>query len=167
MRRKICSILDASKPRGRVDSRPKAESPPLTIRGRSFCGLTEGLHAETAQSALRVILKRVIGGLTSVILILLKTFIFSWRITALPYCVSSCHGFFQGSLSFSSKVSLFPFLEASSWHCGSSCQDYSLVILQFASPPGGSFRICEAARGTRLRALYIALEQEPAGLDYA
>ena len=32
-----------------------------------------GLHAETAQSALTVILKLVIGGLTSVVLIVLST----------------------------------------------------------------------------------------------
>ena len=59
---------------------------------------------------------------------------------------------------------MFPFLEASSWNCGSSRQAYSLVILQFASPPGGSFRIYKAVRRTRLRVLYIALEKELAAL---
>ena len=38
-------------------------------RGKSFYRQTGGLHAETAQSALTVILKLVTGGLTSVILI--------------------------------------------------------------------------------------------------
>ena len=36
MRRKIRSILDASKPRGRVDSRPKAESPPTDNQGQEL-----------------------------------------------------------------------------------------------------------------------------------
>ena len=40
---------------------------------RAFIDGGRGLHAETAQSALRVVLKLVIGGLTSVILIVLST----------------------------------------------------------------------------------------------
>ena len=38
---------------------------------RAFIGWGKGQHAETAQSALMVILKLVIGGLTSMILIVL------------------------------------------------------------------------------------------------
>ena len=41
--------------------------------GRAFTGRGRGLRAETARSALTVILKLVIGGLTSVILIVLST----------------------------------------------------------------------------------------------
>ena len=40
---------------------------------RAFVGRGRGLRAETAQSALTVVLKSVIGGLTSVILIVLGT----------------------------------------------------------------------------------------------
>ena len=49
---------------------PKADSPP-PIRGKSFYRQREGLHAETAQSALTVIL--VISGLVGVIFIVLRT----------------------------------------------------------------------------------------------
>ena len=45
--------------------------PPLTMGGQEL--LQRGLHVETVQSALTVILKLVIGGLTSVILIVLGT----------------------------------------------------------------------------------------------
>ena len=77
MERKICFILDASNQggkEGRVDSCPKADStPPPETGHKSFYRQREGLHVETAQSALTVILKLVIGGLTSVILIALRT----------------------------------------------------------------------------------------------
>ena len=55
---------------GRADACPKPYSLPLTISGLElFIGGGWGLHGETAQSALTVIFKLVIGGLTSVILI--------------------------------------------------------------------------------------------------
>ena len=63
-----------------ADSRPKADNSPLIIRGQellkgSFRGaqVEEGLHAETAPLALTVILKLVISGLTSIILIVFST----------------------------------------------------------------------------------------------
>ena len=46
---------------------------PSTQWGRAFIGRRRGLLIETAQSALIVILKLAIGGLTSVILIVLST----------------------------------------------------------------------------------------------
>ena len=56
---------------------PKANSPfplpPNKQWTRAFIDRRRGLHAETAQSALTVILKLVIGGLSSVILIVLGT----------------------------------------------------------------------------------------------
>jgi len=48
-------------------------TPPTTIGGKSFYRQREGLHAKTAQSALTIILKLVIGGLTSIILNVLST----------------------------------------------------------------------------------------------
>ena len=52
----------------------RSTSPPLTISGaRAFIDRWRGLHAETAQSALTVIFKFVVDGLTSVILIVLGT----------------------------------------------------------------------------------------------
>jgi len=66
--RNIWFILDAGVcVGGRVDACPKADSPSLDNQW------TRGLHVETVQSALTVILKLVIGGLTSVILIVLGT----------------------------------------------------------------------------------------------
>ena len=62
--------------RGRADSCPKADSPHCQSGGKSFY---RWLHAETAQSALTVILKLVISGLTSVILIVLSTINLQFR----------------------------------------------------------------------------------------
>ena len=47
---------------GRVDSCPKADSPPhpTTSRARAFIDRRRGLRAETAQAALTVILKSVL-----------------------------------------------------------------------------------------------------------
>ena len=59
---------------GRVDSCLKADSCTAHNQGaRAFIDGGRGLHAETAQSALTVILKLVIGALTSVILVVLST----------------------------------------------------------------------------------------------
>ena len=49
---------------------PKAASPTDNQGTRAFTNKGRGLHAETAQSALTVILNLVIRGLTSVILII-------------------------------------------------------------------------------------------------
>ena len=75
--RKVCFILDVGKQvwdwewGGRLLS--KAWLTPTDNQGaRAFIGEGDGLHAETAQSALRVILKLFIG-LTRVILIILNT----------------------------------------------------------------------------------------------
>ena len=59
----------------RADSCPNADSLPRHWQsvGKSFNRWGEGLHAETAQSALTVILKLVIGGLSGVILLVLVT----------------------------------------------------------------------------------------------
>ena len=67
---------------------------------RAFIGWGRGLHAETAQSALKL----VIGGLTSIILIVLSTLKLQ----------------FQGEFISISEVS--------SWNCGHLYHDYSLVI---------------------------------------
>ena len=58
---------------GKVDSCPKVNSPPDYEWARAITGGGRGLHVEKAQSALRVILKLVIGGLTSIIFIVLST----------------------------------------------------------------------------------------------
>ena len=54
---------------GRADACPEADFSPLTIGDKCFIDTKSGLHVETAQSALIVILKLVISGLTSIILI--------------------------------------------------------------------------------------------------
>ena len=55
----------------RVDSSLKASSPTDNQWARAFIGIVRGLHAEIAQSVLIVVLRMVIGGLTSIILIVL------------------------------------------------------------------------------------------------
>ena len=77
MDRKACFISDPSNWVGRVDICPKANSPaPPHLdkqRVRAFIDRGRGLQAETAQSALIVSFRLVIGGLTSVILIVVGT----------------------------------------------------------------------------------------------
>ena len=60
--RKVCFILEASNGgRGRADSCPKAHWPPTDSQGaRAFTDGGRGLRAETAQSALTLILKLVL-----------------------------------------------------------------------------------------------------------
>ena len=87
---------------------PKVDSPhPLNSQeARALTCRERGLHAETAQSALTVILKLGIGGLTSVMLVV--------------------SGVVPGSVCSS-------FFEASSQNCGSLRHGYSVVIMQLTS----------------------------------
>ena len=77
--RKVCFILEASNHGGVWTPVPKptphpTSTPVLTISGQViFIGWRRELHAERVQSALTVILKWVIGDLTSVIFIVLCT----------------------------------------------------------------------------------------------
>ena len=52
---------------------------------RAFMGWGRGLHAETVQAALTVILKLVIGGLTGITLIVLVQLVFSSRVSLFPF----------------------------------------------------------------------------------
>ena len=73
--RKVCFISDASNWWGRVDTCFKGDSPNPAWQagGESFCGQSgRGLHAETAQSALRATFKLVVDGLTSILLVVLS-----------------------------------------------------------------------------------------------
>ena len=68
---KVCFILEAGKwwlEVGGWTSVQRSVPLPGQPVGESFYRHREGLHAETAQSALTVILKLVTGGLTSIIL---------------------------------------------------------------------------------------------------
>ena len=74
MERKVCFILDAgSRGRGRWGGHlSKGRLPASDNQGaRVFIDRGRGLHAETALSALTVILTLVLGGLTNIILIVL------------------------------------------------------------------------------------------------
>ena len=106
---KVCFILEAGKwwleVGGWTPVRRLAPLPGQPV-GKSFDKHREGLHAETAESALTVILKLVTGGLTSVILIVLSTV----------------------SLQFHNRFVPI-FLEGSSLNCGSLRHGYSLVIM--------------------------------------
>ena len=66
MERKACFILDAGNLVSQGDLGPKADCPHLTDGGRA-------LHVETTQSVVMIILKLVISGLTSYLLIILST----------------------------------------------------------------------------------------------
>ena len=57
---------------GRADACPEADFSPLTIGDKCFIDTKSGLHVETAQSSLTVMFKLVMGGLTSIILIVLS-----------------------------------------------------------------------------------------------
>ena len=116
---------------------PKVDSPhPLNSQeARALTCRERGLHAETAQSALTVILKLGIGGLTSVMLVV--------------------SGVVPGSVCSS-------FFEASSQNCGSLDHGYSLITMQLTSPPGGGFSIYKTAHGRWLRMLSVAREEERA-----
>ena len=67
MERKVCFIPETSN-QGRKQTTVQGPAPP-TISGQEL--LWEGLHTEAAQSALTVIFKLVIGGLTSIILMVI------------------------------------------------------------------------------------------------
>ena len=71
--RKACFILDVSN--GEWGEAPvQRPTPSADNQGaRVFIDRQRGLHAETAQSALTVILKLVIGGLPSIILIVFSS----------------------------------------------------------------------------------------------
>ena len=76
MERKVCFILEAGNLG--AGSYPKADStPPATLNDEqwttAFTDRGRGLHAESAQLALAVVLTLVMGGLISVISIVLST----------------------------------------------------------------------------------------------
>ena len=90
-----------------ADIRPKVNSPPPGNQwGNSSYrqSVGGGLYAEIAQSTLTVIFKMVIGGLNSIILVVLGTVNHQFQGLFLPH-----------------------FSEANSENCGSSCPEYSLV----------------------------------------
>ena len=85
--RKLCLISDAGNWQGGQTSIQRPTPDPLATCGaRTSIDRRRGLHAEMAQSALTVIFKLVIGGLTNVILVVL------------------------GIVNLQSRVGLFPFL---------------------------------------------------------
>ena len=107
--RKVCFILDADN-QGMMDSCPQAGSlptPSLPVSGQELYIVRErGLHAETAQSALLVVLKLVMW----------------WSDQRHRHVSSTVYPQFQAGSVCSH------FFEAIPWNCGSLCQGYSLVI---------------------------------------
>ena len=65
--------MQATSGEGRHLSKGSPPPPPDNRGARAFIGGGKGLHVETVQSALTAILKSVIGGLTSILLIVLST----------------------------------------------------------------------------------------------
>ena len=91
MERKVCFLL-CQQPEEKANSCPKANSLPTSPtyiqQARAFIGRGRGLHAETAQSALTVILKwsPVVEMISSILLIVIKVqLIFSSRVSFFPF----------------------------------------------------------------------------------
>ena len=78
--RKVCFIWDAGNRWG-ADSYPKADNQWT----RAFIDARRGLHAKKVQSALIVILKLDIGGVTGIILVVLSTVNLSSRVSRFPF----------------------------------------------------------------------------------
>ena len=97
-----------------------------------------GLHVETVQSALTVILKLAIGGLTSVILIVLGTINLQFQGWFVP-------------------ISRDQFSEL--WQLMSRLQSRHYIVLL----PGGGFNTYKTTHRIWLRILSIALEKELKG----
>ena len=119
-------------------------TPTVNRWARAFTGGGRGLPAETAQSALTVTLKLVMGGLTSVTLIVLGTVSLQFQ-----------DGFVPISLRPVLRI-VAAYVMAKAW---SSCS--SLL------PPGGGFSVSKTAHRIWLRILSIALEEELKVLDLA
>jgi len=102
------------------------------------------LHAETAQSALTVFLKLVIGGLTSIVLIVFST------VTLQSYCQFV-------------PISLSPVLGTVAAYVMATI----LLLHNYLLPPGKGFSIYKTAHGLWLKILSIALEKELKVLDFA
>ena len=97
-------------------SKGQLSSPADKQGARAFIGGGRGLQAETAQSALTVILKLIVGGLINVILNAL------------------------GTVSLQFQAACSHFLEASSQNCGSLCHGCNLVIMWLTSPIWSGFQ---------------------------
>lgn len=96
--------------KGRADICPKADySPPTQAGGKSFYRQSEGASCRRAESDLTVILKSVICGLTSIILVILGSQ------SSIPGSVCS------------------HFFEASSQNCGGLYLGHGLFIMQLTS----------------------------------
>ena len=126
-----------------TDSCPKAGFPPRTQRERAFINRGRGLHAETAQSALTVILKLVIGGLIGVFLIIITTVTLQLQ--------SVCSGF----------------LEARSRILGGVCHGCSLTVVWFTSSAWWGFPCLEERSQDVAQNVTSALEQELKVLGFA
>ena len=103
-----------------------------------------GRHAETAQAALTGILKLVIGGLTSVISIVLDTVNLQFQGWFVP-------------------ISLRPVLGIVAAHVMATVWSSCSYLL----PPGGGYSIYKTAHRIPLRILSIAFEEELKVLDFA
>ena len=146
MERKICFILDAGTWGRWGGLLPKGRLPPhLDKWGRVFIDGGRRLHAETAQSALTVVLRLV------------------------TWWTDQCHlDCFRCSNSSIPASVCFHFFEGNSRSCDSCCHGYSLAITRLSlPPPGGAFIIYKRAHRTWLRILLRAPEEELKMLDFA
>ena len=124
----------------------KGQLPPVPEnRGtRTFIDRGRGLHVETAQSALMVLLLLAIGGLSSSILIVLETVSLQLQ-------------------SWFAPISSRPVLGI----LAAYVHVYRLVIMWLTSPPGRGFSMFGTAHRIWLRVLCITLKKKINVLDFA
>ena len=128
---------------GRADTCPKANSPTTDNQGaRAFIDGGRWLHVKTAQSALTVILKLVIGGLTSIILIVLRRVSLQFQGQFVPIPLRPVLG------------TVVAYVMATVWSS------------RYLLPPGGGFSIYKRAHRIQLRILSMALEKELNVLEF-
>ena len=149
MERKVCFTLDVSNwggGGGGAGQTPVQRLTPLTDNqwARASIGRERGLHTETAQAALTITLKLIIGGLTSVILIVLSTVNLQFQGRFVPLSLRPVLGIVAACVM------------ATVW---SSCS--SLL------PPDGVSSIHKIGPRIWLRIFSIALEKELKVLDFA
>ena len=147
MERKMGFTLNVGNWQGRVETSvqrtPHHPSRPWSFYRQKCRGCIQGLHAETAQSALTVIFRLAIR----------------WSDRHHLDCFRSSSSLVPGSVCSH-------FFEAIFRNCGSLGHGYSLVIMELTSSTWG-FSICETAHRIWLRILSIVLEKELKVLDYA
>ena len=135
---KVCFIWMLAIGR-KVDSCPRQTQPPDSQWVRAFIGWGRGLQAESGQSALLVILKSILSGLTSIILIVLGTvhlqfsflwgqFLELWQL--MSWLFHTVHSTIEWERLEISSRKLETTREYFMWRCPSGCEGKLGVALE-------------------------------------